>query len=81
MAIDMIESQKSRRCNCQYKLVLMDLNMPLMDGFKAQALLKQQIDQGELRPFRIVACTGAVTQQEVRRTVEAGCNETNDKHT
>ena len=50
----------------------MDLNMPLMDGFAAQSMLKKLIDRGELRPFRIVACTGAVTQQEVRKTVSAG---------
>ena len=72
MAIDEINKQKYKGCGCHYQLVLMDLNMPVMDGRMAQSLLKQQMDAGELRPFRIVACTGAVTQQEVRRTIEAG---------
>ena len=35
LAIEKITEQKHKRCGCQYELVLMDLNMPLMNGFQA----------------------------------------------
>ena len=50
----------------------MDLHMPLMNGFQAMGILKKMIENKEISPMRIVACTGAVTQQEVKKAVNAG---------
>lgn len=34
---------KERSCECYYKIILMDCNMPVMDGFTACKKLKQMI--------------------------------------
>jgi len=56
-----------------YDLVLMDVNMPVMDGYTAVRKIRQwEYQQGRtLTP--IAALTASATQDDVRRSAEAGC--------
>lgn len=51
-------------------LVLMDLSMPVMNGWQAAAAF--HADE-ELSRIPIIAVTGHVTSDEIRRAQEAGC--------
>ncbi|MBT7950720.1 MAG: response regulator [Gammaproteobacteria bacterium] len=51
-------------------LVLMDLNMPNMDGFHATMVLR---DKGFEKP--IVVLTGSESEEDRKRAAEVGCNE------
>lgn len=51
-------------------LVLMDLNMPNMDGFHATMILR---DKGFKNP--IIVLTGSESEDDRKRAAEVGCNE------
>ncbi len=51
-------------------LILMDLSMPIVDGWKATTILKTTSD---LRHIPIIAVTGHVTPDEINRAISAGC--------
>ena len=53
----------------QYDIILMDLQMPIMDGFEATKLIKQ-IPSYENTP--IIALSAAVMQDDIKQTKEAG---------
>ncbi len=57
----------------RYDLVLMDMQMPVMDGYTATRRIRSwEIDQG--RPATpIVALTASALEEDVRNTLEAGC--------
>ena len=65
---DQVSSTKSK----QYKLVFMDCNMPIMDGFEATRILKAKMQAGEIEPIPIVACTAFLTEKEKQITRELG---------
>ena len=52
-----------------YDLILMDIRMPVMDGYEATRILRQK---GVKTP--IVALTASVAQDDERRYTEAGCD-------
>ena len=56
-------------------LILMDINMPIMDGIEATRLLRH-IDVAHMTP--IVAVTGE-TPEKWRQAIEAGCNDCFEK--
>jgi two-component system cell cycle response regulator DivK len=51
-------------------LVLMDMSMPVMDGWTATQLMKQQPD---LSQIPVIAVTGHITVDDLRRAVAVGC--------
>jgi len=44
------------RC-CNYKCILMDLNMPIMGGFEATKILRGRMRRGELDDIDIIGVT------------------------
>ena len=42
-AIEMILARKEKDCNCSYTLILLDCNMPVMDGYTACKKLREMI--------------------------------------
>ncbi len=61
---------KSRR----YDLVLMDIQMPVMDGYAAVRAYRQWEREHNLQPIRIFALTASALKQDARKCIEAGCD-------
>jgi len=58
----------------RYDLVLMDVQMPVMDGYTAtRAIRAWESEQGR-SPTPIIALTAHAFQDDVRNSLEAGCN-------
>ncbi len=51
-------------------IILMDLSMPVLDGWEATARIKAHND---LHHIPVLAVTGHVTPHEIQRAIEAGC--------
>ncbi len=57
-------------------LILMDMNLPVMDGFTATRLLKKA---DETRAIPVVALTALVMPGDRERCLEAGCDDYDGK--
>jgi|GEM_PF-1145064 len=66
-----VEAFKSR----PYDLVLMDCQMPVMDGMRATQLIREYEKQRELMPTPILALTAHATREELDPCYAAGMNE------
>ena len=58
----------------RYGLVLVDLNMPVLDGFSAIASMRAWERTQRVSPTPIVALTGRAMVEDRVRSIEAGCN-------
>jgi CheY-like chemotaxis protein len=58
----------------RYDLVLMDIQMPLMDGYEATRLIREFETRNHLPPTPILALTTSILEEDVQRAFEAGCN-------
>jgi len=67
IAVDKVMEQNSRHCCNGYELILMDLNMPVMDGEEATRIIKNKIKDGQISPSIIIAVTAAQIYQEDQR--------------
>jgi PAS domain S-box-containing protein len=56
-------------------LVLMDIQMPVMDGLEATRAIRQWEAKKHARPIPILALTAHAAEGEVRKSLEAGCTE------
>ena len=77
-AIEKIESRQHNRCSLacqQYKIVFLDCNMPIMDGFETSRILRGMIKRGEIDDFKIIACTAFVQQSDEDNAKEAGMDD------
>lgn len=71
-AVDLLK--KNYQEGFQYKLILMDCNMPKMDGYVATDLIRKFVaDAGLEQPF-IVAISGHVEEKYAQRAIAAGMN-------
>ena len=59
------EKSNDESCHCYYKLILMDCYMPVMDGYEACKQLKELIQSDVIKRCNIVACTAAVTNDNL----------------
>jgi len=56
-------------------LVLMDLQMPVMDGLEATRAIRHWEAKTHARPIPILALTAHAADEGIGRSLEAGCNE------
>ncbi|MGB4068838.1 MAG: response regulator [Nitrospira sp.] len=56
-----------------YDLVLMDMQMPVMDGLQATAAIRQWEREQQRRPTPIVALTANAFKEETDKSLAAGC--------
>ena len=58
----------------RYQLILMDIQMPTVDGYAAtRAIRELEVARG-YRPSRIIALTASALGDAVRKSLEAGCD-------
>ena len=71
-AVDRVKSVYAQgQC---YKLILMDCNMPKMDGYEATQQIRKHItDEGGIQPT-IVALTGHSEEKYIQRALSSGMN-------
>jgi CheY-like chemotaxis protein len=65
-----VEMFKTRR----YDLLLVDVNMPVLDGYSAVASIRAWEREQQARPTPIVALTGRAMVEDRVRALDAGCN-------
>ena len=58
----------------KYDLILMDIQMPILDGFAATRAIREWERSRGLRPVPIIALTASALDEDVQRAREAGCN-------
>ncbi|HVB80990.1 MAG TPA: response regulator [Candidatus Binataceae bacterium] len=58
----------------RYDLVLMDIQMPVMDGFSAVRRIRQWECEHGARRTPIIALTASAFDETIRKAVEAGCD-------
>ena len=56
-----------------YDVVLMDVQMPVMDGYSATRRIRQWEGENRARPIPILALTAHALPEEVRKSLDAGC--------
>ena len=59
----------------EYDLVFMDCQMPVMDGYTATELIRDQESQSGLRRTSIVALTAGTTREDRERCVAVGMDD------
>ncbi len=58
----------------RYDLVLMDIQMPVMDGYTATRLIRQWEREQDYPPVPIIALTANALKEDEQRSLDAGCN-------
>ncbi len=54
------------------KMILMDCEMPIMDGFETTKILTKMMDSGEVQKAPIIALTAHSNQRDIERCFESG---------
>ena len=57
----------------EYDLVLMDIQMPVMDGYTATKNIRQWEMEQSVGPTPIIALTAHAIEEDAQRTLDAGC--------
>jgi two-component system sensor histidine kinase/response regulator len=58
----------------RYDLILMDIQMPILDGFAATRAIREWETARGMSPVPIIALTASALDEDVQRAREAGCN-------
>lgn len=58
----------------RYDLILMDMQMPVMDGYEATKTIRAWEADHDLPPIQIVALTALALKEEGERILQSGCN-------
>ena len=56
-----------------YELILMDVQMPIMDGHTATRFIREWESDNHLPPVPILALTAHALRSEVEKSMQAGC--------
>ncbi|MFA6411498.1 MAG: PAS domain S-box protein [Syntrophales bacterium] len=57
-----------------YNLVLMDVQMPVMDGYTAARIIRAWEEEHGRRPTPIIALTAFALKEDVEKSIAAGCD-------
>ncbi len=68
--------EKYKAVKGMYDLVIMDMQMPVMDGYTATSLIRVWEEENGIEPTPIIALTAYALKEDVLKSLNAGC----DKH-
>ena len=73
---DLIYKERVKKGNLRndYDVILMDMNMPIMDGYEATRAIRAWEQKQDLPKTQIIALTALVLKEEGEKILEAGCN-------
>ncbi len=71
-ALDMLANASSPKSKV-YQLVLMDIQMPIMDGYTATQKIRQM--EGKVKDIPIIAMTAGARQEDKQQALDAGMND------
>jgi len=57
----------------KYHLVLMDMQMPVMDGYTATRKIREWEEEQGVKPTPVLALTAHVIKEEQQKSLDAGC--------
>jgi two-component system sensor histidine kinase/response regulator len=57
-----------------YDLILMDMQMPVMDGYEATKAIRAWEQEHDLFPIQVIALTALALKEDGVKIREAGCN-------
>ena len=58
----------------EFDLILMDMQMPILDGLSATRALREEERKRGLRPVPVIALTASARPEDIRNSASAGCN-------
>ena len=67
-----IEIKSCSKEGQKIKMILMDCEMPIMDGFETTKILMKMMDKGEIQKAPIIALTAHSNQTDIERCFECG---------
>ncbi len=68
-AVDLFESRPG-----EFDLVLMDMQMPVMDGYEATRRLRAFEETTGIPPVPVIALTAYALKEEIQKSLDAGCD-------
>jgi CheY-like chemotaxis protein/nitrogen-specific signal transduction histidine kinase len=60
--------------NGYYDLILMDMQMPVMDGYEATQAIRAWEREHDLPPTQVIALTALALKEDAAKILDAGCN-------
>ena len=57
-----------------FAIVVMDMQMPILDGFAATQVIRTIESEQGRKPIPVVALTAHAVEEEIRRTLDSGCS-------
>lgn len=70
VAVDMIKTSKEG----YYSLVLMDIQMPVMDGYEAAKTIRE-LNRSDVKTLPIIAVSANAFEEDIQKSLEVGMNE------
>ncbi len=65
MALSMVEDKEKSTCKHNYSLILLDCNMPIMNGYDTCKQLYKLQKAGSISPTIIIAATADVSKSNI----------------
>jgi len=68
------QSAVDRFLSGHFDLILMDMQMPVMDGLSATRAIREAEQERGLRPIPVIALTASARPEDISKSQQAGCN-------
>jgi PAS domain S-box-containing protein len=80
MNVEIVEAEDGEKgveayCRGVFDLVLMDIQMPEMDGYHATANIRKWEKDNNRAPTHIIALTAYALKEDLKKSLDSGCNE------